>query len=669
MKLLVTALLCLSFISIILPEKNSDRLLSANGNQGWLFPKGFQNEDKIPESFKQIQRSEDLGVIPESFSTQKNTKSTEDILCFEMSYMDEGDEYYYLGSGGENDTLAVVFETDLSINIHALYVQWFSGGTITAYIADYGPASEITPTGDCYDIPRGSTNLSPIGQMRTNPTVNNVDGFVNFWSPAAQLNFGGPLLIGEPYETYVTNQFVVVLVKHGIDPKPMAMNNQISGRTESYTWFGGPWNADSSGTWGQYHQDIELMVMLKFSAVGWGEPPIVNINPLSNTYLTSGERVVWVVLKDLWHFCDNGTVFSDLYYALNGETLDTLTIDDAYPVDDSGGIQVYDYTIEYDADIGDTISYWVVGGTDIIVNTPVRQFEIIEPVNPDADLLIIGDSEDDYYLDGFELAASQEGYEFESWDIHQNMGISQSVVNWGWPYILVVGSAGSVVPFFQNEFDPGFRSFFDSGGNLMLISQREFTTTTYLGLEEATFVSGDPAYDWFGIQSAVSEPFDSDLRDTIMVSLLDELPDLELNHAIYGPGNKTDYLVPADAEPLYRGALSNDVTGVRYVDGISKRAFFSFMADAAVDSLQDGSVYYTPEFFDFFSAMMDWFHVQLGDLTGDAAVDILDIVMMVGYIMGDLSLNPEQIQAADMNDDGAIDVQDAVLMVDVILGG
>jgi beta-glucanase (GH16 family) len=60
--------------------------------------------------------------------------------------------------------------------------------------------------------------------------------------------------------------------------------------------------------------------------------------------------------------------------------------------------------------------------------------------------------------------------------------------------------------------------------------------------------------------------------------------------------------------------------------------------------------------------------VVLGDINNDTLVDVLDIVQLVGIILGTVDPNDFQIEASDINDDSTIDVLDVVILVDIILG-
>ena len=58
-----------------------------------------------------------------------------------------------------------------------------------------------------------------------------------------------------------------------------------------------------------------------------------------------------------------------------------------------------------------------------------------------------------------------------------------------------------------------------------------------------------------------------------------------------------------------------------------------------------------------------------GDINQDGLLDVIDIVSVVGFIIGNIEPTEEQLGYADANSDGAMDVLDIVLMVNIILNG
>ena len=56
-----------------------------------------------------------------------------------------------------------------------------------------------------------------------------------------------------------------------------------------------------------------------------------------------------------------------------------------------------------------------------------------------------------------------------------------------------------------------------------------------------------------------------------------------------------------------------------------------------------------------------------GDANDDENVDVLDLVMVVSHILGELTLSGGSFYAADMNSDGIINIQDIILIINLIL--
>ena len=57
-----------------------------------------------------------------------------------------------------------------------------------------------------------------------------------------------------------------------------------------------------------------------------------------------------------------------------------------------------------------------------------------------------------------------------------------------------------------------------------------------------------------------------------------------------------------------------------------------------------------------------------GDINMDQDINVLDIVVVVSYVLGNQELLQSQIQLADLNSDGTINILDIILIVNLILG-
>ena len=66
---------------------------------------------------------------------------------------------------------------------------------------------------------------------------------------------------------------------------------------------------------------------------------------------------------------------------------------------------------------------------------------------------------------------------------------------------------------------------------------------------------------------------------------------------------------------------------------------------------------------------IDQFMILPGDCNGDGEVNILDVVALVGVILGNSELTPSQTEAADMDGNGLLNILDIIALVNLILEG
>ncbi len=64
----------------------------------------------------------------------------------------------------------------------------------------------------------------------------------------------------------------------------------------------------------------------------------------------------------------------------------------------------------------------------------------------------------------------------------------------------------------------------------------------------------------------------------------------------------------------------------------------------------------------------EFFIDQFGDATGDAHIDVADVVALVGYILGDISFTVRQFDAANTNQDSEANIIDLVNVINLIFG-
>ena len=57
----------------------------------------------------------------------------------------------------------------------------------------------------------------------------------------------------------------------------------------------------------------------------------------------------------------------------------------------------------------------------------------------------------------------------------------------------------------------------------------------------------------------------------------------------------------------------------------------------------------------------------MGDVTGDGILDVVDLVELVGVVMGNQTLSDEEFILGDLNQDGLINVVDITALINLIL--
>lgn len=556
--------------------------------------------------------------------------------CWNLQHVGE-DTQWYLGSGAAADTFALSFQGAVPCIVEEAYIKWYNGGNVTVFGAMCSDDAVAATNGTCAAInendgltfSRSQADFSPIGELMTNPTPNTIDDYTPDWT--LSLDIGGSFVVGDSTDLSDNPPFVIVFVKGADEPNPLAAD-VFTGM--AYTWFGGPWTQD--GTWGEYtwgsYQsdasiangviDIAAQVRVRYP---WGAPIAANPYALCNTYASTDTRTVMVDFYDDVDE-DTGVGLGDtdmvnFIWMVDGVEQPVMTLADAVPIDiTADGNGLYGFDISYVAAPGSEISYYLdmVDNMGLESTTDMVSFNVLAPVNPDADLLFIGDHSHQYYVNQFEDIADGLGIAYEVWNVLDNVGIDYSVINWGWSNIFVYGWGNETVPVIAGEDDPGYADFLAGGGNLMFSDMDWFYGHNLdPAPTELVFEAGDPAFDWFGISGGLNDPDDDDnsdnggAGDTTIVSLLPGLPEqFFLNNGAYGTLNWTDFLYPGDATAIFQGFDTEEVVGTYYEMGGSKRVMMSFMLDAIVDTTELGEVYYLQEMADIVAYFFEDFGVR-----------------------------------------------------------
>ena len=64
---------------------------------------------------------------------------------------------------------------------------------------------------------------------------------------------------------------------------------------------------------------------------------------------------------------------------------------------------------------------------------------------------------------------------------------------------------------------------------------------------------------------------------------------------------------------------------------------------------------------------LDSFSYTPGDLNQDNIIDILDLVIVINFILGNIELSNIQTFSADLNEDSIINIKDIIMIINIIL--
>ena len=429
---------------------------------------------------------------------------------------------------------------------------------------------------------------------------------------------------------------------------PMLLGDSDNLGDYLHTWDYEP-NQDGDWKWSHYGWDVGIEAMVRCEVVFYEDPPpTVMANQMNDTYRTDAITLT----ADAW---DNaldpaleGIASGNLIYSVNG-VFDTLT---ATVTGDTAIGFTLTATIPAGA-TGDIVEYYFEAWdlADLYGRSfPALSFERTEPVYPDANLLLLRNGVSSSQHDLFELVLDSLGYVYEIWDADDRHGIDESVVGFGWDVIVAYGWGGNAIPMFAADTDPGFGAFIDGGGNLFY-SDMDYMCGSSAGCGDAVFdwVEGDFAYNYFGLASGQNDPGTIEIVPITGLNVTPiDIPfvssPLTLNHAAYlgiADAGWIDYITVGDATAIFDdgsnvvgSTLDHSGTG----GGIA--VYLSFMADAAGDTLADGS----------------WDHTEFATLL-DGVIDYLNVtsppsITDVDELITTIDTGPFEISATIKDADG-----------------
>ena len=115
---------------------------------------------------------------------------------------------------------------------------------------------------------------------------------------------------------------------------------------------------------------------------------------------------------------------------------------------------------------------------------------------------------------------------------------------------------------------------------------------------------------------------------------------------VQGGDTYDDYYMPNDGSPYPRDFIIDQEGILQYANNEIDTEWMLYLLDELTGNNQD----------------------MIGDINSDAAVNILDVVIIVNFILGSQAPTEVEFTASDLNSDGNLNVLDIVQLVNIILG-
>ena len=525
---------------------------------------------------------------------------------FELNHTDNEADYY-MAPSDEADTFFVVFEPLAACSVIYAEIQWYTAGEVNAFAALYSEEAKISfPSGQA--PPAGSTDISPVGEFLTDIMPNTVTGSYD-WE---YLDIGEGFSLGDP-ATLQPEMFGIGLIKNENNPIPLADDAGSYGCV--YTWFGGPYTSTYPHTWGSYIQFAVEEMMLRV----WVSYPfamnmgimISDVYEKSDTYNFTGPYEITCTLTPDSPITPED--ITELKYTVNDGDTFSVQLEDIPPLGDD----IYAASIEGDFSVDDEIRYWIYthqNSSGIMRTSPRYYFDILEPDHPNAELLFIYEN-----LDGYEFHAWYEffsshlpNFSTEYWSVEEHNGIDESVVNWGWETVFLMGWGCSVIPALD---EPNvFSSFLDEGGDLFYSDQDYFFANNLPS--EGTFEPGDFAYEYFGIVDYWNDPETPDTSylgeywDPVSSSFAEDpyITYYELSTNIW-----CDYFTTGSEEIFY-GFEGGNVYGCRHEEGDMKTVYLGFNVWWGCDIDTGGYYHASAQFQTLIDDIVEYLDIHPGEV-------------------------------------------------------
>ena len=356
-------------------------------------------------------------------------------------------------------------------------------------------------------------------------------------------------------------------------------------------------------------------------AYPWPPEPECGTNQLSDTYDLTGPFSVTTATSDI-----DGTVEScSLFVYLNGEEILATAMTEVV----AGEEYEYDFTVA--GAVGDSVTY--IGratDNDGFQGESVRIFQLLEPSQPGADILLVDDDihtqSDIVDISGFigDVLDSL-NYVYEPWNVEGHKGIDESVTSFGWSTIIISAWGASQVPTRDYTGNP-FAAFLSSGttvepSNILYTDQDYFWINNEETMVDLIFDVGDFAYDFFGLAGGVNDDTLASRIDTLVIGeagdpisgdWVDTPIELQFELIDTFEINWIDWTEAGTGEDIFYTYETDNGAGVKYDAGNFKTVFLPWMYEAVGTLDADSNYIPHDDAYALMENMLEWFGTDTG---------------------------------------------------------
>jgi len=381
-------------------------------------------------------------------------------------------------------------------------------------------------------------------------------------------------------------------------------DEEIEGRCRSYTTLHsetpGKWYLNTESGNRRYWSAHMIQIEVQYESV---PPVILDFSDLSDTF--SESRIIWARVIEI-----EGESFDVHLKIKTGSSGPYQTIL-MQPEEDDYFWAIIDYNT------GDTVYYHVEAqdSAGLMQSSGEKSFVCVEP-RQDAQILVIDDS-DLETGDLYTKALDDLGIRYFYWNIENHNGIDTTVIHYdGFQTLIVLDGVHRIVPItdIYEQDIYSIANFLDSGGNLMLVDMDYLYRWNLIG--RGSFVPGDFAYDYLGIEDYYSDP-DNDitisggLADTLILSVSGNPVSIQFSAdgSAYGPvryfrgndlfENRADFIEPTDeGKRVLKGRYSDNGMGICLQGANFRTIVYSFPIELVAEPA---------EFVGLLDSSLQWF--------------------------------------------------------------